>query len=140
MKEINNNTNIQKLSFEQIPQDKTEDFKDTLSTLQDNMLKRCELEVPEYGDFARVKETLANNDEKIYAGDVSLICEPAEDNPKKRYLMYNQQNPQNRKGLSCLVASGEKQDIIDALKDKDFVNSLKLDSDRMSEKMQDMKW
>lgn len=140
MKEINNNTNIKNISFKSIPQESIENFEDTLSTLQNNMLKRCELEVPEYGDFSRVKETLPNNDNSTYAGNVSLICEPSEDNPQKRYLMYNQQNPQNVKGLSCLVGSGTKEDILKLLKDENFVNNLKQNSDRMSEKMQIMKW
>ncbi len=141
MTPINNNKNInvRNISFGQKPED-NKSFDNTLSTLKDNMIKRCEYEVPEYGDFAIVKETLPNKDEDVYSGNISLICEPSEDNPKKRYLSYNQLNPQNRKGLSSLIASGTKEDILEALNDENFVNNIKQDSERMSRKMQDMKW
>ena len=138
---INNDKNIhiQNISFGQ----KTKDYKsfdNTLNNLKDNMIKRCEYEVPEYGDFSIIKETLPNNDSDVYSGNISLICEPSEDNPKKRYLSYNQLNPQNRKGLSSLLVAGTKEDILDALNDDNFVNNLKQDSERMSKKMKDMKW
>ena len=121
-------------------QEKNKSIDDLLSTLQINMQNRCENEIPEYGDFAPIKEKIANEDKNVYAGNISLICEPSEDNPTKRYLNYHQMNPQNGKGLMCQIASGTKEDILEALNDKNIVDILKQNSERMSEKMQFMKW
>ena len=40
----------------------------------------------------------------------------------------------------CQIASGTKEDILEALNDKNIVDILKQNSERMSEKMQYMKW
>lgn len=140
MKEINNDIKINNLNFERIPKEDNANFDDTLSQLKDNMLKRCEYEIPEYGNFSKVKETINNNDKNVYAGEVSLICEASEDDPKKRYLSYNHMNPENRKGISCLIGTGTKEDIMELLKDDDFITNLKQDSERIAEKMKFMKW
>ena len=104
------------------------------------MLKRCEREIPEYGDFAPIKENLKNNNEKIYAGNIMLTCTPSEDNPTKRYLTYSQMNPQNGKGLTCLIGAGNKDEILAMLQDENFINDRKEDCDRIIDKMKLLRW
>lgn len=141
MTNINNNKEIiaNNVSFGNVSKDNKNDLEKLLLGLKNGMLKR-ELEIPDYGNFSKVKEIIQNGDEKIYAGNMELVCEPSEDNPIKRYLNFNQYNPQNRKGLSCLVAVGTKEDIINKLNDENFINEMKKNSERMSEKMKKMKW
>lgn len=127
------------ISFGKVSNGDKNDLEKNLLILKDGMLKR-ELEIPDYGDFAKVKEAIQNSDENIYAGNMELVCEPSENNPIKRYLNFNQYNPQNGKGLSCLVAAGTKEDILNKLNDENFINEMKENSERMSEKMKKMKW
>ena len=143
MNNINNINNINRLenkSLNNNPDKQSYDLYENLKLLQENMSKRCEYEVPEYGDFKKVVEIVKNNDESAYAGDISLICESSEDEPKKRYLSFNQMNPENRKGLNTLIASGDKDKILNTLKDEKFVDNLFSESSRLSDKMTQLKW
>lgn len=141
MTEINNkNINISKISFGNIPQRQTNSFEDSIETLRTSMLSRCEREIPEYGNFSPVKENIKNKDEKIYAGNIALKCTASEDDPTKRYLTYTQMNPQNGKGLTCLIGAGTKNEILEMLQDENFINDRKADCDRITEKMKYFRW
>lgn len=141
MTEINNkNFNIKNVSFGNSPKIPENSYENTIGILRDNMLERCEREIPEYGDFAPIKENLKNNNEKIYAGNIMLTCTPSKDNPTKRYLTYSQMNPQNGKGLTCLIGAGNKDEILAMLQDENFINDRKEDCDRIIDKMKLLRW
>ena len=80
MTEINNkNFNIKNVSFGNSPKIPENSYENTIGILRDNMLERCEREIPEYGDFAPIKENLKNNNEKIYAGNKDEILAMLQD-------------------------------------------------------------
>lgn len=141
MHNINNQNNIKvkNVTFGSQPKE-TNSLEDNLTCLKKNMLQRCEYEIAEYGDFAPIKESISNKDEKIYAGNIGFLCEASESNPTKRYLSFHQYNPQNKKGLSCLIAAGTKEEIINKLNDEDFVKGVIADSQRISDKMKKLRW
>lgn len=142
MKKINNdkNFNIKNVSFENSSKLQKNSYENVIGLLRDNMLERCEREIPEYGNFSPVKEHVKNNDKKIYVGNMTLSCTPSEDDPTKRYLTYTQMNPQNGKGLTCLIGVGTKKDIISILQDENFINDRTDDCNRMIDKMKLLKW
>lgn len=142
MNNINNNNinKMENISLKNNEGNLSYSLEDNLEILKENMLKRCELEVPEYGDFKKVVEVIKNTDSDTYAGDISLICESSEKDPQKRYLSYNQMNPENRKGLNTMIASGNKEEILNILKDENLIEKLKENSEITSQKMQYLKW
>ena len=108
--------------------------KTTMLSLDENIkmivkkLKNRDREIPEYGDFRPVKEEFTNLDEKIPATNFVLeISKPSkniEGHEKLRNLTAQAYNLPHPYKSQILLASGEKNDIFNALNDEEFLEKL----------------
>lgn len=91
-------------------------------------LKNRDREVPEYGDFRIVSEEIENPDKSLPATNFVLqISKPSkniENHEKLRDLKavaYNLPHPYK---AEILLATGSKQDVLNALKDEELLENL----------------
>ncbi len=90
-----------------------------LEKIQKKLKKRCEFEVPEYGDFAPVVEEYTNKDSSLDLGDVKVVCrkppKDIEDHNKKRFLEVVANNRARTKEYSSIILSGTKEELMKKL-------------------------
>lgn len=97
------------------------------------LTERAEREVADYGDFAPVFETMANPDKKLKATNYVLkIHKPQGSDPKVRILdAAAYQMPSPYKYERTLI-EGTKEEILKALKEKDFITQTKETFERLA--------
>ncbi|MCI1273547.1 MAG: hypothetical protein LKG27_03835 [Clostridiaceae bacterium] len=116
--------NINKVSK---PGEKPMTLEDKIIDMVKKVAERSEREVPEYGDFKPVKESIVVADEKYFAKnfDLSVIkMSPVrEPDPKARYIKVSMTAPDNSVS-EMLVKTGYKKDIMEELKSEIFPNKM----------------
>lgn len=124
-----NNSSIKFTGVNNIKQ--TGESKMTLEDKIIDMIKkvsnRSEREVPEYGDFKPVVESINVNNPKYYADKFTLkvfkMPQIDEPDPKERYIQVSL-NANKNEDVDMLVKAGYKDEIINELKSKEFVNKM----------------
>ena len=108
----------------------------------DNLLKRAEREVPEYGSFRNVSEKFKNTDKNLVADEFKLeIFQPpkgVENYEKKRALKFSASKPNCDSTMEILIESGSKEDILAKLRDGSLINELKRQTENLSYHLEDI--
>ena len=106
----------------------------------DKLLARAEREVPEYGSFKLVYEEFKNPDKNLQATDFMLKISKPENAPneKLRFLeavAYDLPKPYIAQRV---LASGEKSEILNSLKDSNFKRDLPQTFKNLSEELENI--
>ena len=104
-----------------------------LEKMISKLTERAEREVADYGDFSPVFETMANPDKKFKATNYVLkIHKPQGSDPKTRILdaaAYEMPSPYK---YERTLIEGTKEEILKALKEKDFITQAKETFERLA--------
>lgn len=101
-------------------------MKEIILELVEVLKQRMKKEVPEYGDFETVEQSIQNTN-KNYCADIfalELVQPPkgVEGRETKRGLKVVAYN--DKAGMEILMAVGTNKNILDKLKDDEFLQSL----------------
>lgn len=105
-------------------------FQDYVDQMIQRLLERAETEVPEYGDFAPVREMFRNPSMKIsewvssYGICILKLARDVEPNPKMRYVEACAYDGSGEYKASKFVASGTKSEVLEKLRDQAFLKEL----------------
>lgn len=99
-----------------------------LAKIQMNLIKRCEREVPENGDFAPVVESFKSLDPTIDLSEIIVKCQYDKNNSGlkdvNRVLTANI-SMRNGKTKDISFFSGTKKELLEYLNEKDFFKTSK---------------
>lgn len=117
-------------------------MEEQIKKMINDVLKRAEREVPEYGEFAPVYEEFKNTDKELIATDFMLkITKPPkniENHQTRRYLevvAYKLPAPYK---TSRIIASGTKDEILNALKDETLCEKIDKAARELSDNLYDV--
>ena len=110
-----------------------ESFEKQIEKMVSKLTGRAEREVAEYGDFAPVFETLENHNKKFNMTDFVLkIQKPKGTKPDYRAMYASAYNMPNPMKYEHILVDGSKEDILKALKDKNFLSEIKETFERLA--------
>lgn len=141
--EVNMKINkIQEISTKGIQrmQQKIEPFEEKVQNLVNRLLERAEREVPEYGDFRTVFETLKSENKNMRATDYALkICKPNLKNAEKlRGLEAVAYDAKSGYKSEVVLAQGSKADILNSLRQQDLPKQLENTFIELSKSLEDI--
>ena len=99
-----------------------------IAKVQYNLIGRLGREVAECGDFNPVIEKFSLKSPRMRVGEVQITCLPSKESETNvgrilKLTVFDRSNPQNN--LMSELFSGNKQEIINAVKDKSFFEKIK---------------
>ena len=134
-----NNTNFNSLKTKTGEVKKMEEH---IKNMVENLLKRAEREVPEYGDFKVVFEEFKNPDKTLCVSDFLLKIVKAPKNlaghEKLRNLELVAYKLPSPYMAECLLATGSKEDILKQLQSNDLLTKIKEKTESLSYNLADM--
>lgn len=125
---------IRKMQQEQVP------FEEQVQKIVKTLSDRAEREVPEYGDFRMVYETLKSPDKNMQATDFALkIVRPNLPNSEKlRGLEAVAFDASSGYKCECVMKKGSKADVLKALKEENFAQKVKETFESLSKSLEDI--
>jgi len=113
-----------------------------IKTALEDLLKRAEREVPEYGSFKNVSEKFKNTDKNLVADEFKIeIFQPpkgVENYETKRALRFSATKPGSDSSMAVLIEDGTKDDIIAKLKDGKLLERLLKETKNLSYHLEDL--
>lgn len=104
-------------------------FDEQVEEIIKNIVARAEREVPEYGDFAPVREFMPNLDPGTtavgkYGLSVYKMPKDVVPDPKKRYIEASAYVPTGDYKATLVLGSGDKKEVIEKIKSPEFPEKL----------------
>ena len=107
---------------------KISSYSESFFAMLEKLIKRADLEVPEYGDFAPVYENFANINPDLNIGKYQLkvfkMPKASEEDETKRFIMAEVFAPAGDYKADLLIGSGTKDEIMKQLQNPEFVDTL----------------
>ncbi len=128
--EINNNIKVNSFTGANKMDKEPASFQEQIDGMVKTLSNRAEREVPEYGEFSPVMEFIPNLDKETsstvgkYGLKIFKMPKSVVEDEKQRYLEAAAYMPAGDYKADMVVGSGNKQEILDMLKSKDFAENL----------------